>query len=173
MPIHVQLGLDSVIVSEKIDPGRDASPENLRIVPRPDVGRQTLTVSVPETHVVEHVVNASDLNDTAYRMPGHVLIPTGKTGTNVKAENAHALDPVHHVGGASVLRQLDGDAEVVLRTTVWPLEQQIAFVREAVALNSATGRAAWVTSDDPLVQAALASHFGCLEGRPSDWKNGS
>jgi hypothetical protein len=49
---NVVLGNEHVIESVKIDEQGDASPGNLRVVDRKDLGNQITTISLPETHEV-------------------------------------------------------------------------------------------------------------------------
>jgi hypothetical protein len=50
---QVLLGNENVIESVKKDPGGDASPENLTVKKRKDLGNQITTVSLPDTHTVD------------------------------------------------------------------------------------------------------------------------
>jgi hypothetical protein len=181
MAITVQMGVEQVIESVKADPGGAATPENLRIVMRPELGRQILTCSIPETHVIETVVLKSQLNDTAHQMPGHLFVPRGRSGTPVKAHNAHELEAVHHIAGASVVASLDDDDEVLLRQTMWPVEEQLRALRDFVALSVADGKPSWVEASSAapehegqakMLQAAISVQYGCPEKRPSNWSRG-
>jgi hypothetical protein len=153
----VVIGNTHVIEAQKIDPDGDAAPTNLRIVSRRDLGNQETAMSLPATHVTEVRVAKRDLNDSAWNLPGHVHVERSKG----KVAPLSALE----------LGDLKADDEVVLRQTMWPLQEQLAAVQTFIGMNCG-GAPAWVESDDPVLAAAVASQYGCPEGRPKDWKRG-
>jgi hypothetical protein len=153
----VIIGNTRVIEAQKVDPDGDASPQNLRMVTRKELGKQETTISVPATHVVESRVTKRDLNATAFNLPGHVH-------TEVEKDEFEPLS-------ASAVDDLKADDEVVLRQTMWPITEQLAAVQTFVSMHCGAGPA-WVESDDVALQAGVASLYGCPEGRPKDWKRG-